>query len=296
MGSFACDLTEHLPNSKDSRTTPETQGKTLWAAPKGTLGALTKAAVDRAAALEGRALELEAQAAAMPPAPSLFSALRTSHVAVIAEIKRASPSRGEIRSGLDAEAQATAYRQGGAAAISVLTEPDRFGGSDDDIGAAGRGAELPILRKDFHVSVPQLHQARCLGASAALLIVRALEPALFARLLEAARAIDLEVVAEVRDISELERALEAGAKIIGVNNRNLESLVIERGTAELLIPRIPNRLIAIAESGYADRSSIEKVAASGADAVLIGSFLSASADPRREVERLTGVNRVKRDE
>src|SRR5687768_10739867 len=140
MGSIACDLTEHLPNSKDSRTTPETQGKMVWVAPKGTLGALTKAATDRAAALERRALELEAQASAMRPAPSLLNALRTAAVAVIAEIKRASPSRGEIRSGLDAEAQARAYQQGGAAAISVLTEPDRFGGSDEDIGAAARGA------------------------------------------------------------------------------------------------------------------------------------------------------------
>ena len=253
------------------------------------------AAIDRAAALEGRASELEVRARGMPPAPSLFNALRKAHVAVIAEIKRASPSRGEIRSGLDAEDQAKAYREGGASAISVLTEPDRFGGSDDDISAAARGAELPILRKDFHVSVSQLHQARCLGASAALLIARALEPGLFAHLLAAARAIDLEILAEVRDISELERALEAGAKIIGVNNRNLESLVIEPGTAESLIPQIPSGVIAVAESGYTDRSSIERVAACGADAVLIGSFLSASGDPRAEVESLTGVNRVKRE-
>jgi indole-3-glycerol phosphate synthase len=294
MGSFACDLTEHLPNSKDSRTTPETQGRTHWAPPTGTLGSLVTAAIDRAAALDGRASELEKGARAMPPAPSLFSALRTGHVAVIAEIKRASPSRGEIRSGLDAKAQAEAYRRGGAAAISVLTEPDRFGGSDDDIGAAS-GAGLPILRKDFHVSVSQLHQARCLGASAALLIARALEPGRFAHLLDAARAVDLEIVAEVRNISELERALDAGARIIGVNNRNLESLVIEPGTAESLIPRIPGGVIAVAESGYTDRSSMERVAACGADAVLIGSFLSASEDPRAEVESLTGVNRVKRE-
>ncbi|MDP9179031.1 MAG: indole-3-glycerol-phosphate synthase, partial [Gemmatimonadota bacterium] len=193
----------------------------------------------------------------MPPAPSLFSVLRTPKVAVIAEIKRASPSRGDISPGLDAEFQARAYRRGGAAAISVLTEPDRFGGSDDDIRRAARGAALPILRKDFHVSVSQLHEARCLGASAALLIARALEPALFAQLLEAASAMDLEILAEVRDIAELDRALEAGARIVGVNNRNLETLVIETGTAESLIPRIPHGVIAVAESGYADRASIE---------------------------------------
>src|SRR5688500_17050372 len=111
MGSFACNLTEHLPNSKDSRTTPETQGKASWTAPKGTLGALTKAAADPAAALERRAGELEARALSTPRGPSLFSALRTAHVAVIAEIKRDPPSRGAIRTGLDAQAQARAYRR-----------------------------------------------------------------------------------------------------------------------------------------------------------------------------------------
>jgi indole-3-glycerol phosphate synthase len=213
---------------------------------------------------------------------------------LIAEIKRASPSLGPIRPELDAESQAEAYRRGGAAAISVLTEPNRFGGHDDDIRAAVKGAGLPILRKDFHVSQVQLHEARSLGASAALLIVRALEPAVFSELLEVANAIDLEIVAEVRDIAELDRALEAGARIIGVNNRNLETLIIEQGTAEELIPRIPGGVIAVAESGYADRASIERVAACGADAVLVGSFLSAAVDPAAEVLRLSGVLRVSR--
>ena len=114
------------------------------------------------------------------------------------------------------------------------------------------------------------------------------------RLLEAARAIDLEIVVEVRDDAELDRALGAGARIIGVNNRNLETLVIDHGTAETLIPRIPSGVVAIAESGYQDRSGIERAAYSGADAVLVGSFLSAAADPAAEVERLAGVPRVSR--
>jgi len=262
--------------------------------PEGTLGSLINTAFDRAAALQQRASELETQAHSMPPALSLFSALRTDHVGLIAEIKRASPSRGAIQLGLDAEAQARAYRRGRAAAISVLTEPDRFGGSDDDIAVAAKAAELPILRKDFHVSASQLYQARGLGASAALLIARALEPGLFLRLLEAARSIDLEIVVEVRDTAELDRALGAGARIIGVNNRNLETLVIEHGTAEMLIPRIPAGVIAIAESGYEDRAGIERAASCGADAVLVGSFLSAAVDPAAEVERLAGVPRVSR--
>jgi len=230
----------------------------------------------------------------MPPALSLFSALRTDRVGLIAEIKRASPSRGAIKLELDTEAQARAYRRGGAAAVSVLTEPERFGGSDDDIAAAANAAELPVLRKDFHVSPAQLYQARCLGASAALLIARALEPGLFVWLFEAAKAVDLEIVVEVRDIAELDRALAAGARIIGVNNRNLETLVIEHGTAETLIPHIPRGLVAIAESGYQDRAGIERAASCGADAVLIGSFLSAATDPASEVERLAGVPRLSR--
>lgn len=252
------------------------------------------AASSRAAALQPQAFDLEQRALAAPRAPSLASALRSEHVALIAEVKRSSPSLGAIRPGLDAESQAAAYRRGGAAAISVLTEPDQFGGRDDDIRAAGRGAGLPVLRKDFHVSAVQLYEARCLGASAALLIARALEPALFCELLTVARAIDLEIVAEVRDNAELDRAVEAGARLIGVNNRNLETLQIATGTAETLIPRIPPDVIAVAESGYADRASIEAAAACGADAVLVGSFLSAAADPAAEVARLTGVRRVGR--
>jgi indole-3-glycerol phosphate synthase len=237
---------------------------------------------------------MEKQAVVMQPTPSLASALEREHVGLIAEVKRASPSRGLIRSELDTESQAAAYKRGGAAAISVLTEPDDFHGSDADIALAVRGAGLPTLRKDFHVSAVQLIQARCLGASAALLIARALEPSLFSELFEIARAIDLEIVAEVRDAEELDRALEAGARIIGVNNRNLETLEVEYGTAEDLIPRIPRGIIAVAESGYADRSAVEAAAASGADAVLVGSFLSAAADPAAEVSRLTGVRRVRR--
>ena len=262
--------------------------------PEGTLGSLVNSAFDRAAAMQSRASELEDRAHSLPPALSLFNALRTPHVGLIAEIKRASPSRGAIKPGLDAQEQAKIYSRGGAAAISVLTEPDRFGGADADIEAAAKATQLPILRKDFHVAESQIYQARCLGASAVLLIVRALEPGLFLRLLDAARAVDLETVVEVRDAEELDRALDAGAQIIGVNNRNLETLVIEHGTAEMLIPRIPSGVVAIAESGYEGRAGIERAASCGADAVLVGSFLSAAADPAAEVERLAGVRRVSR--
>jgi indole-3-glycerol phosphate synthase len=280
-----------LPNSKNIRTAPEAQDNSLWTYPLGTLGQLISAASRRAAGLEPRQAELERAAGSAPAVPSLRDALRREDVALIAEIKRSSPSRGAIRPELDAAAQARAYVQGGAAAISVLTEPDSFRGSDEDIQAAASATGLPILRKDFHVAPAQLFQARALGASAALLIVRALSPARFHHLMQVAESVGLEIVAEVRDFEELGRALEVGARIIGVNNRNLETLGIEAGTADSIIPRIPRDCVAIAESGYSNRASIEAVAASGADAVLIGSFFSAAEDPELAVLRLTGVRR-----
>jgi indole-3-glycerol phosphate synthase len=226
--------------------------------------------------------------------PSLEAALRRPDVALIAEIKRASPSRGAIMTGLKPAHQAAAYERGGAAAISVLTEPERFGGSNDDLESAGRSSRLPILRKDFHVADIQLYEARSIGASAALLIVRAVPPDRFEIMVKTAKLIGLEIVAEVRDLSELELALEAGCRIIGVNNRNLETLEIEPHTAETIIPRIPGECIAVAESGYSDLGSIRSAAAAGADAVLIGSFLSAALDPAAAVHRLIDVKRVPR--
>ena len=280
-----------MPNSKNIRTTPEAQENSLWVFPAGTLGKLVSTASKRAALLESRTSELERLARSMTGMPSLRAALRRDDVALIAEIKRSSPSRGAIRPGLDAGRQARAFEAGGAAAISVLTEPDSFGGSDEDIGAVAAAASLPILRKDFHVARAQLFQARALGASAALLIVRALPPSRLGELVDAAESVGLEIVAEVRDLAELERALEAGARIIGVNNRNLETLEVEERTADSVIPQIPSDCIAVAESGYSNRASIETVAESGADAVLIGSFLSASADPEQAVRSLTGISR-----
>jgi indole-3-glycerol phosphate synthase len=280
-----------LPNSKNIRTTPEAQENSRWAFPSGTLGNLVSAAQKRAGLLEARKPELERLARTMTTVPSLRSALRRDDVALIAEIKRSSPSRGAIRPGLDAATQARAYEAGGAAAISVLTEPDSFGGRDEDITAVAAVIGLPIVKKDFHVTAAQIYEARALGASAALLIVRAILPSRLEELLAAAESVGLEIVAEVRNLAELERALEAGARIVGVNNRNLETLEIEEGTADAVISQIPLDCIAIAESGYSSRVSIEGVAERGADAVLIGSFLSASADPEQAVRALTGIRR-----
>lgn len=287
--------TEHLPNSKNIRTTPEAQAYRAWTPPAGTLGELIEAARARADLLEPIAGDLEKSALTMATVPSLHAALsRAGEVALIAEIKRASPSRGSILPGLDPASRAAAYARGGAAAISVLTEPDRFIGSDADLTAAAKGSGLPTLKKDFHVSPVQLFHARALGASAALLIARALDQPELEALMQTAEQIGLETVVEVRDLEELDRALSAGARIVGVNNRNLETLKMESGVVESVIPRIPRDAVAIAESGYSDRASVEGAASCGADAILIGSYLSAAHDPEAAVRRLSGVQKVSR--
>lgn len=229
-----------------------------------------------------------------PPAPSLAAALRGPQVAVIAEVKRRSPSKGEINSRLSAADQARAYARGGGAAVSVLTEPAHFGGALADLEEARRAVALPLLKKDFHVEEVQLLEARAAGASAALLIARALAPEALARLAAFARDIALEVLIEIRSEAELERALAAEAQIIGVNNRDLETLVIDPAVSQRLIPRIPARCIAVMESGVRGPRDVERAGAVGADAVLVGSSLSAAGDPSAAVRALTTVPRCDR--
>jgi indole-3-glycerol phosphate synthase len=175
--------------------------------------------------------------------------------------------------------------------LSVLTEPSEFGGSLDDLDAVRQASTLPLLRKDFHVHPAQIFEARLHGASAALLIVRALGPDDTTIMAEAARQAGVDALFEVRDEVELGWAMDAGATFIGVNRRNLETLQMEDGVIEHLLPLIPREAIAIAESGVSDRAAVEGVAALGADAVLVGSALSLSADPGAAVAALTGVPR-----
>jgi indole-3-glycerol phosphate synthase len=287
-------MTEHLPNSKISRTTPETQDKSLWVPPSGTLGALVADAWKRAEKL-GEVREVSAFALSRSDGPSLRAALRRQDVAVIAEIKRSSPSKGTINPSMDAVAQAKAYERGGAAAVSVLTETTRFGGTASDLADVSRAVSIPTLKKDFHVAPMQLTEALSLNASAALVIVRAIEPSRLEELAQASREIGLEVVYEVRDERELERAIGVGAEIIGVNNRNLETLEIDATTVPRILPAIPADCIAIAESGYRSRRDVESAADAGADAVLIGSMLSSALDVENAVRELTGVRRRSRD-
>jgi len=215
-------------------------------------------------------------------------------VAVIAELKRRSPSKGELNGQIDATSQAQAFERGGAAAISVLTEPEFFGGSLDDLKSVRLGVSIPVLRKDFHVERSQVIETRALLASALLLIARALSPEALPQLLKTARGLQLEAVVEVRDENELRRALDAGADIIGVNSRNLETLEVDPRVPERIVPRIPSDVIAIWESGVASRADVERAASFGADAVLVGSALSKSGDPEALVRELSHVKRVGR--
>ncbi len=270
------------------------QAFSQWTPPAGTLGKISGEALARASVLEGRLDELERLCAATPAGPSLRAALDQNAVALLAEVKRRSPSKGAIADGLDAVEQAKAYAIGGAAGVSILTEPAHFGGSTDDLLDVRRRVALPLLKKDFHVRPIQLIEARALGASAALLIARALSPDALTEMMRMGSNLGLELLIEVRDEAELERALAGGATMIGVNNRDLETLVIDSETSIRLIPLIPSSIIAIAESGVRTRADVERYAAVGADAVLVGSSLSAAADPVAATRALAGVTRARR--
>jgi indole-3-glycerol phosphate synthase len=230
----------------------------------------------------------------VPAGPSLRAALRSDSVQLLAEVKRRSPSKGAIAEGLDATAQARAYAAGGAAGVSVLTEPRHFGGSIDDLSHVLGAVDIPVLKKDFHIAPIQLLEARALGASAALLIARALGPELLVEMMQVGDALGLELLVEVRDEVELERAVTAGATLIGVNNRDLETLVIDPATCDRIMPSIPAHIVAIAESGVRVRADVERYAATGADAVLVGSSLSAASDPVAATQALAGVPRRSR--
>jgi len=265
-----------------------------WAAPSGTLGQILAEARERVDGLMRQARDLEKRAASQPRPASFAAALRRSDVAVIAEVKRRSPSRGEINSGLAAGAQAAAYAAGGAAAISVLTEPLHFGGSGDDLVAAGAAAAVPLLKKDFHIDVVQLVEARALGASAVLLIARALEPRRLMALAAEACGLGLEPLVEVRTEAELEIALSTSAPVVGVNARDLETLAMDFALADRLLPHVPAARIAVAESGVTSADDVRRVANAGADAVLVGSAVSVASDPAQAVRNLTGVPRSSR--
>jgi indole-3-glycerol phosphate synthase len=209
--------------------------------------------------------------------------------AVIAEIKRASPSRGVICAECNVAQRAQQYEQGGAAAISVLTESRWFGGSLDDLRTARAATNVPVLRKDFVFYEYDLRVATAIGADAVLLIVTCLTPARLIELLATTRELGLQALVETHDAEELTIALDAGAQIVGVNARNLWTLEVDVPGALEVLGRVPPHCLRILESGIRSRADVQAAVAAGADAVLVGEALMQTADPRARLRELTGV-------
>jgi indole-3-glycerol phosphate synthase len=230
--------------------------------------------------------EVKAKALAQPSAQDGVRALRGEGVAVIAEVKRSSPSKGALAAIADPAALAADYEEGGASVISVLTEGRRFGGSLQDLKDVRARVDIPVLRKDFIVASYQLWEARAHGADLALLIVAALEQDALVSLIERAESIGLTPLVEVHDEQEVARAVDAGARIIGVNARNLKTLEVDRNTFARLAPLIPDEVVRIAESGVRGPHDLIQYANSGADAVLVGESLVTGKNPRAAVADL----------
>lgn len=245
--------------------------------------------------LRARAADLRGRALAMPPARSLHRALAGgTQVRVIAEVKRRSPGAGDIRPALDPAGLAAHYGANGAAALSVLTDAPWFGGSLDDLAAARAAVTLPVLRKDFTIDGAQIDEARAAGADAVLLIVRILDDAQLADLHGHALTLGLDVLVETHDANEVERALRAGARIIGVNNRDLATFRTDLGVTEGLLEHLPPDVVIVSESGIRSPSDVARLGAAGVDAVLVGETLLRATDPGATLARLAAQPRVRR--
>lgn len=229
---------------------------------------------------------LEGRIASVEPPLAFAEALSGREPAIIAEIKRASPSAGDLNRDLNARELAESYARGGAAAISVLTEPDFFGGSLEDVAAA-RGAGRPVLRKDFIVDPVQVLESRAWGTDAVLLIVRALGDEL-ETLMSAVTALGMEALVEVHDEAELGRALDIDARLIGINHRDLATFEVDAKRTARLAPMVPSDRVLVALSGIHSYADVRAARAAGARAVLVGEALVTSADPERKLAELGG--------
>jgi indole-3-glycerol phosphate synthase len=230
--------------------------------------------------------ELKRRSAEAVPARDVMAALRESGIGVIAEVKRRSPSKGDLAQIADPAALAKDYADGGARVISVLTEQRRFGGSLADLDAVRAAVDVPLLRKDFVVSPYQVHEARLHGADMVLLIVAALEQNALVSLLDRVESLGMTALVEIHDVEEADRALEAGAQVIGVNARNLHTLEVDRDVFGRLAPGLPMDVFKIAESGVRGPGDLMAYAGHGADAVLVGEGLVASGDPKGALVKL----------
>jgi indole-3-glycerol phosphate synthase len=239
------------------------------------------------------AAELRAVAEAAAPARAFAGALRRpGEVALIAEIKRRSPSAGWIRQELSVAAAASAYAAAGAAALSVLTDEDYFGGALGDLRAARAAVSLPVLRKDFIIHPVQVWEARAAGADAVLLIVRILDDSLLSELGALAQELGMGVLVEVHTAAELERALRAEAGIVGINSRDLDTFHTDLDVAIRLAASVPSDRVVVAESGIRSSADVDRVGAAGASAVLVGESLMRQPDLASATAALVGRRRV----
>jgi indole-3-glycerol phosphate synthase len=233
--------------------------------------------------------DLRAALADVDPPRDPMPHFRAPGSSVIAEVKRRSPSKGDLADIPDPAGLAAAYARGGAAAISVLTEERRFGGSLEDLRAVRAAVDVPLLRKDFIVTTYQLVEARAAGADLALLIVAALDDDDLRRLHDEARELGLTVLVEVHDEAETERAVDLGAELVGVNARNLRTLAVDAATFGRLAPLVPDDRVLVAESGIAGPDDVAGFVAAGARVVLVGEALVRDGDPEAAVRMMTGV-------
>jgi indole-3-glycerol phosphate synthase len=259
--------------------------------PQTTLDTILAATRTRVAALRPRTRELERRAAQAPVPPAFAAALGGSAIGVIAEVKRRSPSAGAIAENLDPVALAAAYARGGAVAISVLTDEAYFGGSLEDLERVVHEVPCPVLRKDFILDELQLLEARAAGASAILLIVRAMDARRLRELARTAQQLGLGVLVEAHNAVELDAAVAAEPTAVGVNSRDLATFTVDHGAAERLVAAVPPGIPAVAESGIERRPDVERFAAAGADLVLVGTAVARAADPAAAVRALCGVPR-----
>lgn len=278
-----------MPN-EDTRIHTEPQERHQRA----TLSTILDAVRGTIPALRARRAGLERAALAAPPAPRWDTAFGHADVSIIAEIKRRSPSAGDIAPGLEPRRLAEEYVAGGARAISVLTDGPHFGGSLADLETVRAAVPVPLLRKDFIIDPVQLFESRAAGASAVLLIARALGARQLEELARLARELGLAILVEVHRPEELQHALAVDPDTLGINSRDLETFRIDLGITERMLADVPTGVIAVAESGLHDRRDVENVARWGADAVLIGTALASAPDPRAAVGALAGCPRIGR--
>ena len=240
-----------------------------------------------------RIAELKEREGGDPQSPrtarGLASALGEPGLGVIGEVKRRSPSRGVLAAGLDAVEQARIYQQAGAAAVSVLTEPDHFGGSNQDLTMVAEAVDIPVLRKDFTLDAAQVWEAARIGADAVLLIVAILDDSRLVELLEASAEAGLAALVEVHSAAEARRAITAGARIVGVNNRDLRDFNVDLATSVRLAPLLGDVEVRIAESGIHTPEQAAQMAEAGYDAVLVGEALVLARSPGDLVSGMRGV-------